>query len=175
MPPAFPVTSTNSLPAVTDLCFSALRMPSSFGLPSATNEIHESSVAFIEIVKACFETRVESEDVESEEEPCLVVASLAAVFDTVSESLLEGEGAGEASLPPGAMEFFFSAVGLAAGTASLVFVVFAVFVCAPWPEGACSGAPPAGAAVPAPCESLVTLVTLVTWATCCDLYLFHNV
>src|SRR5947209_4480710 len=171
MPPAFPVTSTNSFPAVTDLCFSALRMPSSFGLPSAITEIHESSVAFIETVKACFEMTVESEDVESEEEPCLVVESLAAVFDTVSESLLEGEGAGEAAFPPGSMEFFFSGVGLGAGTASLVFGVFAVFVCDPWPEGDCSGAPPAGAVVTAPCESLVTLVT---WAPCCDLYLFHN-
>ena len=115
MPPAFPVTSTNSFPAVTDLCFSAFRIPSIFGLPSAITEIQESSVAFIEIVKACFETRVESEDVGSEEDPCLVVESLAAVFDAVSESLLEGEGAGEATFPPGAMEFFFSAVGLGDG------------------------------------------------------------
>src|SRR5438477_8855047 len=96
MPPAFPVTSTNSFPAVTDLCFSALRMPSIFGLPSATTEIHESSVAFIEIVKGCFATGMESEDGVSEGEAGLVVESLAAIFDAVPESLLEGEGVEEA-------------------------------------------------------------------------------
>src|SRR2546423_12415707 len=112
MPPAFPVTSTNSFPAVTDLCFSAFRIPSIFGLPSAITEIQESSVAFIEIVKACFEITVESEDVESGEEPCLVVESLAAIFDAVPESLLEGEGVEEAVFCSGS--FFFSGVGLGA-------------------------------------------------------------
>src|SRR5258708_2719761 len=62
MPPALPVTSTSSFPAVTDLCFSAFRIPSILGLPSATIEIQESSVALTEIVKACFEPFAGSED-----------------------------------------------------------------------------------------------------------------
>ena len=107
MPPALPVTSTSSFPAVTDLCFSALKMPSTFGLPSATIEIQESSVALTEMVKACLETGVESEDEESEDEesedeesedPGRVVESLAAVSGAVLESLLEVAGAEEAGL-----------------------------------------------------------------------------
>ena len=67
---------------------------------------------------------------------------MAAIFDAVPESLLEGEGVEEAVFCSGS--FFFSGVGLGAAPVSFVFV------CDPWLAGNGSGVLLAGGVISPP-------------------------